>query len=151
MRSHQDFLCSFLAYCSYEKRRATVPDKAKQLDLGINLDDFDATKALNISDVAKLIRGRRGNISNVVARRWASPQVGCVCGDVTLVLPTLKIGGVLLSMPQWVAAFQAARVRLATEVARGKEMVVSKLRTTTQRKRGHEGAMKSLRANGLKV
>lgn len=105
----------------------TLPD----VDLGA----FDMARAITMRAACKMLRGRvkrrvlhGQKILNVtrlsvdVARRWANRKRGwkvklaALGGPVeiwTMYLPAVKVGGELLTMPEWVQAFERARARLS--------------------------------------
>lgn len=92
----------------------TPAQAEKMLDLGIDPETFDLARAIDMIDAAKLVRGRGGRRINVqTVRRFANPKRGCKplgSDGPWLVLPTVWHSGSRLTMPEWVAVFEAARI-----------------------------------------
>lgn len=78
---------------------------------------FDLSRAIGLSRAAPLMRGKGGRAPSVeTVRRWANPARGCYpagAGGPHLVLRTHKLNGEILTMPEWVEAFELERVRLS--------------------------------------
>lgn len=73
--------------------------------------NFDLAQALTMTQAAKLIRGRGGRRPHIdVIRRWCNPLKGCMVGERRAVLRSVRVGGEILTMPQWIEEFQQARV-----------------------------------------
>ena len=77
---------------------------------------IDLTDAIGLSTAAKRMRGRGGKAPSVeTVRRWANPRRGCFPqgkGGPRLVLATIRMSGELLTLPEWVEAFERDRARL---------------------------------------
>jgi hypothetical protein len=82
------------------------------VELGIDPETtFDSRRAVNLIGAAKLMRGVGGkHVHKDVVRKWAA--TGCKVGGQLLFLPSVKMGRERLTMPEWVEAFESARVRL---------------------------------------
>jgi hypothetical protein len=80
------------------------------------LEEYDESRSIDMTQARRMLRGRGGaDASLEVVRRWTNPVRGCrPLGPKgpTLVLPCVKIGGQLRTMPSWVEAFRAARERV---------------------------------------
>lgn len=74
------------------------------------IDGFDAERAPTLNEARKRIRGRNGPIALEVARRWSNPRKGCRVRGVVIVLKAVLVSNRLLTMPEWVAEFNRARV-----------------------------------------
>lgn len=79
--------------------------------------EFDLNRAIGLAKASHQMRGKGGKSPSVeTVRRWANPKVGCYPAGkegVLLVLQTHKLNGEILTMPEWVADFEAARVKLS--------------------------------------
>lgn len=116
----------------------------KPVQLGIDTEStFDAAQALTMVQAARLLRGRKGNPHPDVMRRWASPLRGCRVGPLQLLLPVVKVGGVLLTMPAWVEAFGRMRARL------GRRQAAKQARPAGRRAAAHRRAEARLDAAGI--
>lgn len=105
---------------------------AGTIDLGARIEDFDERRSVGMNEARRMMRGRRGDGASLeVVRRYANPKRGCrplgKAGPL-LVLPAVRVGGELRTMPEWVRAFCRARAVLlsrpeapAARPARGRE------------------------------
>lgn len=115
------------------------------VNLGIDLEaDFDLATAIELTEAAPLLRGRSGNPHPDVLRRWANPKCGCQVGTLQLVLPTVKVGGRLLTMRRWVEAFERMRARLGQ-----RSPVASLPRTPKRRAAAQRRAEEELKRAGI--
>lgn len=126
-----------------------VPDNPRALyNLGIDLRGFDGTRAITMSQARKIIRGRKGDASVETVRRWASPHTGCRPAGPDgplLVLPAVRLNGLLYTMAEWVEAFERARQELGRRPVRER---VSH-RTPRQRRAAHRRAEAYLDRKGV--
>jgi len=77
-------------------------------------------RAISLTEAAKLLRGRGGKSPHVMTvRRWADPKRGYRAGGSPVVLRAVKIGPDVVTLPEWVAEFEAARVRPLAPAPRG--------------------------------
>lgn len=98
---------------------ATLPSPA-EIDLGIDLvDTFDPDKALSLTAAAAMIPATRkeGPVHSELLRRWALAGYRAWAGGPVVRLPHLRISGQILTMPDWVRAFQRKRVELGVRKA----------------------------------
>jgi len=90
-------------------------DMAADRDLRKILDEVDLDALIGMT-AARLMRGRGGRAPSVeTVRRWAGPKRGCYPQGrqgPQLVLMTIRMNGELLTLPEWVEAFEEARFRL---------------------------------------
>lgn len=90
------------------------------VDLGVDLATFDRQRAITLTQATKLMKGRKGHLHREIVMRWANPRrgfrPGCPGGPI-LVLPIVRIDGMRLTMPEWVAAFEDMRKRLGAPSA----------------------------------
>lgn len=119
--------------------------------LQIDIDDFDRAKAVSLTEAAKLMCGKGGKHPSVeTLRRWANPERGCrpsgPDGD-RIVLPTVRLGGELLTMPAWVEWFEQMRVRLGARTVIKPELP----QTPGQRLRAQAQATARLDREGVRV
>lgn len=117
------------------------------VNLGIDPTKLDPKTAITMAEARALIRGRRGHIALEVLRRWSNPNRGCRIHGVQLVLPSLKVAGVLLTMREWVEQFERTRIRLSVRQVDRK--FVEGLRSPRQKKRDQDEADAGLRAAGM--
>lgn len=82
------------------------------------MSEFNLTLAISLAIARTRMRGRGGKLPAIqTVRRWANPKRGCrPAGEhgPLIVLRTVKFSGEILTMPEWVAEFEAERVRLGT-------------------------------------
>jgi hypothetical protein len=82
----------------------------------VQLSPEDMARAIGMATAAKMMIGRGGKRPSVeTLRRWAGkgcwPQ-GRGDGKPKLVLMTFRLNGELLTLPEWVEAFEGERARL---------------------------------------
>jgi hypothetical protein len=77
-----------------------------------DLTEEQLKRVMTLSQAAKLMRGRDGkhpHITNV--RRWANPRRGWRAPDGTVhVLRCAKVSAQLVTLPEWVRAFELVRM-----------------------------------------
>lgn len=112
--------------------------------------EFTMSRAIGLTDAARLMRGRRGkNPAVETVRRWANPARGCYPSGQSgpqLVLRTHRVNGELLTLREWVEEFERARAAL------GARPVVVKLETERKgpkRQRAHDRAEAALDRQGV--
>lgn len=119
--------------------------------------EFDFSKAIGLVDATKLMRGKGGRAPAVeTVRRWANARKGCHPAGPKgprIVLPTRKVNGEVLVMPQWVEEFETRRAALGEQ--RGQEdakpePIVYPMQSSKQARRAHEAAERRLDAAGIK-
>lgn len=120
-------------------------------NVSLNLAEIiDMDKAIGLADAAKLMRGRGGRAASVeTLRRWANEKRGCRPQGPTgpqLVLQTIRLGGELLTTPEWVKAFEMERLRLG--VRAGRTMPAPE-RSPAKRERAQKKARKKLQRIGV--
>lgn len=88
---------------------------------GVDPATFHLAAAIGMPAACLLLRGKGGKPPHVnVARRWANARRGwrvkvddgLRVAEYRLRLLVVKVGGELLTLPTWVAAFERARARL---------------------------------------
>jgi hypothetical protein len=88
------------------------------VDLGIDITaTFDRERALSLTQATKLMKGRKGHLHREIAARWANPRRGYRPAGPegpVLILPCIRMDGQRLTMPEWIAAFEAMRKQLAS-------------------------------------
>jgi hypothetical protein len=116
------------------------------VQLGIDTEaTFDAARQLSLTEAAKLLRGRGGKAPSVdTLRRWANPNRGCRVGELQLLLPTVRVGGEVLTMPEWVQAFAKMRARLGV-----RKVLPPVARPARQRAAAQRRATERLKAAGI--
>lgn len=79
-------------------------------------DPIDISRAIGLTEAAKLMRGRGGKSPSVeTIRRWANPKKGCWPAGKEgpqLLLRTVRYNGELVTLPEWVQEFERLRVAL---------------------------------------
>lgn len=106
----------------------------------MNVITFDLSRAIGLCQASQLMRGKSGQRPAVeTVRRWANPKRGCYPAGRSgprLVLQTHKLNGEILTMPEWVAAFEADRVELSLRLIQPPSAVPPiRPATTKQRER----------------
>lgn len=109
------------------------------------LDPFDLKGAITLTEAAQRIRGERSTrLNREVAARWARkgyrPRGS---SEPLLRLPTVLIGSTLWLMPQWLEAWERARVKMGTRAVRPMPS------TARQGNAAHRRAMHRLRRQGV--
>ncbi len=85
------------------------------VDLGIDVQaTFVKEEAVSLIGASKLLRGRYGRPDHNSVLRWANEHRGYTCNGFRVVLPSIKLGGIRWTMPEWVRAFEAARTEVGT-------------------------------------
>lgn len=83
----------------------------------MNLIPFDLNRAIGLADARLLVRGKGGKPIRVeTLRRWANPQKGCYPAGPRgprILFPVHKQNGEVLTLREWIAAFEEERVRIA--------------------------------------
>lgn len=109
-------------------------------------DVLDLSKAISLTEAAKLIRGKGGRPPSVVTlRRWANPRKGCYpqgAGGPCVVLHTVRVSGDILTTREWVEAFERARVKAGDRLA-------SPVRSPRAAKAAHRRAEAELDRKGI--
>lgn len=82
-------------------------------------ETLDTMKLISLRAACQLLRGRSGRPPNVgTVRRWARHHEGCrplgASGPV-VVLRTVRMNGDILTLPEWVAAFERERLEIGTQ------------------------------------
>lgn len=113
-----------------------------------DLDGFEASKAIGLTQAAKMMRGRRGAPAVDTLRRWASPKRGWRAwpGGPVVFLRVVRLNGELVTTEAWVKAFEAERIRLGER--RPPEGPV--IRSAGERRRGHQRAEAYLDQQGVR-
>ena len=77
------------------------------------LNPAEVKRAISLTEAAKMLRGRGGKAPHLTTvRRWADPKRGFRSGGgPVVVLRAVKIGCDVVTLPEWVEEFQAARIR----------------------------------------
>jgi hypothetical protein len=93
------------------------------IDLGVRLEEFDEARSIGVDEVRRMFPGRhKDGLCRDAVRRWMKKARGCRPwgrqGPV-LILPSVKVGRELRTMPHWVAAFQRKRLELGAQASRG--------------------------------
>lgn len=107
----------------------------------------DVSRMMTLGDAAKLLQGR-GNKRPCLEtmRRWANPKRGCRVAGNTVILCTVRVGRDLLTMKEWVEAFDAARIKAGIRA----EIPEAALpRSPAKRKAAHRRAERVLDAAGI--
>ena len=108
---------------------------------------FDVSQAIGLAEAAKYMRGRGGKKPSVeTVRRWCSLTKGCSVGGKVLILHAVRVNGELLTMPGWVEAFEAERIRMGD-----RQPQAPLCRTPRQREAGMRRARERLTADGIVV
>lgn len=110
---------------------------------------IDLDRAIGMGEAAKLIRGKGGKLGIALdtVRRWANPVKGCKTPGGTLVLAAVRWSNQLLTLPEWVRAFEDARSRACGLVVTGGH---SAARPQRARKAAHRRAAEMLDRAGVK-
>lgn len=112
--------------------------------------EFSMSRAIGLTEASHRMRGRGGRPPVVeTVRRWANPRCGCFPAGKTgpqLILRTRKVNGEVLTMPEWVDAFERERARLGERQAEEE----TSLRTTKQRDRELARADRQLDEQGVR-
>lgn len=117
-----------------------------------NDDELDLTRAISLTEAAKLMRGRGGKRPSVeTVRRWANPKKGCWPqgrgeGRRQLLLRVVRLNGEMLTSETWVRDFELARARLG---ARPQPDPRLQLRTPRQREAAQRRARERLARDGI--
>jgi hypothetical protein len=72
---------------------------------------YDSATSIDLAQARLMIRGRKGPAALEVVRKYITH--GSRIGDQVVLLRAVKISGTFLTMPGWVAAFEAKRFELS--------------------------------------
>ncbi len=101
---------------------------------------IDLDQAIGMGQAASMMMGKRGRrgVHVDTARRWANPLKGCpLPGGDTAVLATVRWCGDLLTLPEWVEAFERRRAAgLVVTKARCQAARPARARKAAQRQAG---------------
>lgn len=112
------------------------------------LEPFIHASAITLTQAAQRIRGQRnGRLNREVAALWA--RVGYAPRGWTgarLKIPTILMGNARMLMPQWLEAWEAARVKMGEA-----KPAPARSRTMRQATAGHRRAVAQLEREGFTV
>src|SRR5258708_1171770 len=88
----------------------------ERIDLGINLEQFDIDKSIDLNEACcTFLRNRVNQPVHIdEARRWARHGYRLPRTNRVLVLPTVLWHNKYLTMPAWVVAFERKRIELGS-------------------------------------
>lgn len=79
-------------------------------------DHIDHARLITLSAASHLLRGRRGKSPSLWSmRRWCNPKRGWTGPDGNRIfLRSVKVGGEILLLPEWIEDFEQARIAAGT-------------------------------------
>lgn len=113
------------------------------------LCEFNLDQAITMVEVAQRVRAPQGGRLNIaVVWRWTTWGYTCrYWHGEPLILPTVMIGRRRYTMPQWLSAFERARVEMGSRTTTAR----TPQRTDRQSAAAHRRAVKSLEKAGFSV
>lgn len=109
---------------------------------------IDLTGAIGLAEAARLMHGKGGKPPSVVTvRRWANPKRGYRPRNhpgPALVLHTVWLNNELVTLPEWVRAFEDARLR-----AGDRQQAAPLARPPVRREKAHARAASALAKDGI--
>lgn len=104
--------------------------------------EVDLSRAIGLAAAAKLMRGRGGKPPSVESvRRWANPKRGCRPrgkDGPQVLLMTIRVSNELVTLPEWVQAFEAKRAQLGLRGAQPAAPPVSDRTRQAENRRADE-------------
>lgn len=98
-------------------------------------DPIDHARLISLAAASHLLRGRGGKAPSIHSmRRWAHPQRGWTAPSGEKVfLRSVKVGGEILVLPEWVEDFVQARIAAGLRHIEYKQQRVAAVQTNRQR------------------